>query len=154
MLRTNIIWNFHVFKLVKSKKQGFVMNEWYEQLVKPSWAPPAWVFGPVWTVLYLIIFVTYGIVLGLVITKKVPVYIIVPFVLNLIFNFLFTTIQFGLKNNFLASIDVLLVFISIVVTMIVIFPYSKIIALFQVPYLLWVSFATVLQITITYLNWK
>ncbi len=130
------------------------MNEWYEQLVKPSWAPPAWVFGPVWTVLYLIIFVTYGIVLGLVITKKVPVYIIVPFVLNLIFNFLFTTIQFGLKNNFLASIDVLLVFISIVVTMIVIFPYSKIIALFQVPYLLWVSFATVLQITITYLNWK
>ncbi len=130
------------------------MNEYYQQLIKPSWAPPAWVFGPVWTVLYLIIFLTYGITLWLVITKKVPSYVIIPFVLNLIFNFAFTPIQFGLKNNFLASVDVFLVLVTIIATIILIFPYSKLVALFQLPYLVWVSFATILQFIITYLNWK
>ncbi len=130
------------------------MNKWYEQLIKPSWAPPAWVFGPVWTILYLIIFITYGITFWLIITKRIPFYIGIPFILNMIFNFSFTTIQFGLKNNFLASIDVLLVLITIIATIILILPYNKWIAIFQLPYLVWVSFATVLQITITYLNWK
>ncbi len=130
------------------------MNEYYQQLVKPSWAPPAWVFGPAWTILYTIIFITYGIILYLVLTKKIPAYVIVPFVLNLIFNFAFTPIQFGLRNNFLASVDVFLVLITIVATIILIFPYNKLIAFLQLPYLIWVSFATVLQITITYLNWK
>ncbi|MGC8739164.1 MAG: TspO/MBR family protein [Candidatus Hydrogenedens sp.] len=130
------------------------MNEYYQQLIKPSWSPPAWVFGPVWTVLYMIIFLSYGITFWMVITKKVPVYILLPFVLNLIFNFLFTPIQFGLRNNFLASIDILCVLMTILATIIFIYPYSKWIAFLQIPYLLWVSFATVLQLTITYLNWK
>lgn len=130
------------------------MNEYYHQLVKPSWAPPAWIFGPAWTALYLIIFLTYGITLWLVITKKVPNYVIVPFVLNLVFNFAFTPIQFGLRNNFLASVDVFLVLITVIATMILMFPYNKLIAFLQLPYLIWVSFATLLQITITYLNWK
>ncbi len=130
------------------------MNEYYQQLIKPSWSPPAWVFGPVWTVLYLIIFISYGITFWMVITKKVPAYVLLPFVLNLIFNFLFTPIQFGLRNNFLASVDILFVWMTIVATIILIYPYNKWIAFLQIPYLLWVSFATVLQLTITYLNWK
>lgn len=130
------------------------MSEYYEQLIKPSWAPPAWIFGPVWTVLYLIIFITYGITLYLIATKRMPMIVAFPLLLNLVFNFLFTPIQFGLKNNLLASVDVIFVLITIVAGIILIYPYNKWISLLQLPYLIWVSFATVLQVTITYLNWE
>ena len=82
---------------------------WYASLIKPTWAPPSWLFGPVWTALYAIILVTYGYVLYQVATGKLPRIIALPFVLNLVFNFAFTPIQFGLKSNLLASVDILLV---------------------------------------------
>lgn len=84
--------------------------------------------------------------------KEIVFIVLLPFVLNLIFNFLFTPLQFGLKNNFLAAIDILLVLITLVWAMIAIYPYARWITYIQIPYLLWVSFATILQLTITYLN--
>ena len=81
----------------------------YANLIKPSFAPPAWVFGPVWAVLYFIIFSTYGYVFYQFLNKKLPFLVILPFILNLIFNFSFTYFQFGLRNNFLAAIDIVLV---------------------------------------------
>lgn len=75
-----------------------------------------------------------------------------PFVLNLIFNFIFTYLQFELKNNFLAGIDILLVLSTLIWAMVAIYPYFKWVTYIQIPYLLWVSFATILQLTITYLN--
>lgn len=126
--------------------------KWYSTLIKPSWSPPSWVFGPVWSVLYLIIIFTYGTVFYKASAKQIPWVVIVPFVLNLIFNFLFTTLQFGLKNNLLAMVDILLVLVTLIWAMISIWPHYKWIALFNIPYLLWVCFATVLQITITNLN--
>lgn len=127
---------------------------WYSRLIKPIWAPPAWLFGPVWTVLYAIIAVTYTTVFYKVITGKLPWILLIPFILNLLFNFIFTPIQFGLKNNFLASIDIVLVLVTLIWALAVIYPYEKWITYANVPYLCWVAFATVLQITITYLNWK
>lgn len=130
------------------------MNNWYvNELIKPDWAPPAWLFGPVWSMLYLIIFITFGYVFWLWYTKKISRNIALPFLLNAVFNAFFTPLQFGLKNNFLAMIDIILVLITIVWFMRVIYPHKKWIALANIPYLLWVSFATTLQITITYLNW-
>ncbi len=125
----------------------------YETLIKPSFAPPSWIFGPVWTVLYLLIAYSFGSVFLMVFQKKIPAIVAFPFILNLVFNFAFTPLQFGLKNNFLASIDVVLVWVTLVWAIVAIFPYSRTLAYMQVPYLLWVSFATVLQLTITYLNW-
>lgn len=125
----------------------------YETLIKPSFAPPSWIFGPVWTVLYLLIAYSFGSVFLMVFQKKIPAIVALPFILNLVFNFAFTPLQFGLKNNFLASIDVVLVWVTLVWAIVAIFPYSRTLAYMQVPYLLWVSFATVLQLTITYLNW-
>lgn len=125
---------------------------WYASLVKPSWAPPSWLFGPVWTVLYLIIGISFGYVFYKIYSGKIPWYVAIPFVLNLIFNFAFTPIQFGLKNNLLAAIDISLVFTTLVWTLTSIFPYIKWVTFANIPYLLWVSFATVLQFTITYLN--
>ena len=76
------------------------------------------------------------------------------FILNLIFNFAFTPLQFGLKNNLLAAADILLVLATLIWAMVAIYPHTRWIALANVPYLLWVIFATILQLTITYLNWK
>jgi len=125
---------------------------WYQMLIKPSWAPPSWIFGPVWTILYGLIILSFGKTFLLFFHKKISFIVVLPFILNLIFNFIFTPIQFGLKNNILATVDILLVLSTLIWAMIAIYPYRKWIAYIQVPYLLWVSFATILQLTITYLN--
>lgn len=125
---------------------------WYSQIIKPSWSPPSWLFGPVWSFLYVLIAVSFGKVFWSVWQKQIPFAVAVPFLLNLVFNFSFTYFQFGLKNNLLASIDILLILVTLIWAMIVIYPYMKWITYIQIPYLLWVSFATVLQLTITYLN--
>ena len=77
-----------------------------------------------------------------------------PFILNIIFNIAFTPLQFGLKNNMLAAVDILLVLITLVWALIAIYPHARAITFWNLPYLAWVCFATVLQLTVTYLNYK
>lgn len=125
---------------------------WYSQLIKPTWSPPSWLFGPVWTFLYALIAISFGKVFFMGWKKEISLLVVLPFVLNLIFNFAFTPLQFGLKNNLLAAIDILLVLGTLIWAMAAIYPHMKWITYIQIPYLLWVSFATVLQLTITYLN--
>ena len=132
---------------------------WYSQLIKPSWAPPSWVFGPVWTVLYAIIAVSFGTVFYKAFTKQIPWMVTLPFALNLFFNFIFTPIQFGLKNNLLASLDILLVVGTLIWGMIAIWrlaPQSssdvRWVVYANIPYLIWGAFATTVQLAITYLN--
>lgn len=125
---------------------------WYQQLMKPSWAPPSWLFGPVWSVLYILIAISFGKVVWMLIHKQIPFIVALPFILNLVFNFLFTPLQFGLQNNYLAAADILLVLGTLVWAMIAIYPYAKWVTYIQAPYLAWVGFATVLQLTITFLN--
>ncbi len=127
---------------------------WYVELIKPAWAPPSFLFGPVWTALYIIIAITYGTVLYKVIKGEWPAVVLIPLGFNLFFNLIFSPIQFGLQNNLLASIDILLILSTLVWAMLTIAPYAKWIAIANIPYLLWVAFATILQLTITYLNWK
>jgi tryptophan-rich sensory protein len=125
---------------------------WYESLVQPSFAPPAWVFQPVWTVLYLIIAVSYGYVFWLAVRKRIPWRTAVPFGLNLLFNLAFTPIQFGLRNNLLAAVDIVLVLATLIWALLAIRPHARWVALVNLPYLAWVMFATVLQLSITWLN--
>lgn len=127
----------------------------YRQLSKPSWAPPDWLFGPVWSVLYIIIFISFGSVFYGLLKNEVTFVIALPFFLNLIFNFAFTPIQFGLKNNFLAAIDILLILSTLIWALFSIWqfaPVFSLVAIANIPYLIWVIFATILQLTITYLN--
>jgi benzodiazapine receptor len=126
---------------------------WYSELIKPDWAPPAFLFGPVWSVLYFIIFLTFGYVFYKVWHGDIPKIVALPFVLNLIFNLAFSPIQFGLQNNALAAVDIVLVLGTIIWAGMLIFPYAPVVVYANIPYLLWVSFATVLQFTVTYLNW-
>jgi translocator protein len=127
---------------------------WYQTLIKPSWAPPSWLFGPVWSVLYIIIALSFGTVFYKAFTGKIPWIVALPFALNLVFNFAFTPIQFGLQNNLLASVDILLVLGTLIWALVAVYPQMKWVALVNIPYLLWVAFATVLQLTILFLNFK
>lgn len=128
---------------------------WYSTLIKPTWAPPSWLFGPVWSVLYVIIAVSFGAVFYKAFTGKLAWVVALPFVLNLLFNFAFTPIQFGLKNNLLASIDILLVLVTLVWALYAVWntsPELRWVVYANIPYLLWGTFATCLQLSITYLN--
>lgn len=125
---------------------------WYAQLDKPFFAPPAGVFGPVWAVLYLIIAITFGYVLWQCIKKRMPWAVFLPFGLNLVFNLAYSPIQFGMKNNELASVDVLLILGTLIWALASVWNRARWVAYANIPYLLWVSFATVLQLTITVMN--
>jgi benzodiazapine receptor len=125
---------------------------WYQQLIKPKFAPPAWIFGPVWTILYIIIFISFGTVFYKVFTGQLHPIVALPFTLNLIFNFSFTPLQFGLKSNILAAIDIVLALATLIWLEVYIYPILKWVSLVNIPYLMWVSFATVLQLYVTYLN--
>ncbi len=127
-------------------------SNWYSTLIKPSWSPPSWLFGPVWTFLYLIIAFTFGTVFYKTFQGKLSWLVALPFILNLIFNFSFTYFQFGLKNNLLAAIDILLVLVTLIWALIAIWPHFRFIAYLNIPYLIWVCIASVLQLSITYLN--
>lgn len=126
--------------------------EWYAQLKKPFFAPPSWLFGVVWTFLYIVIAVTFGYVFLKIYNNEIPSYVALPFVLNLFFNFIFTPIQFRLKNNYLALVDVLLVVGTLVWALVAVYPYSHLVSYANIPYVLWGSFASILQASVTWLN--
>lgn len=127
---------------------------WYATLIKPTWAPPQYLFGPVWTVLYIVIIISFGYVFYKWYQGKIPSIVALPFLLNIVFNVLFTPLQFGLRSNELASLDILAVLGTLGWSLYAIFPYIPLVTYVNIPYMLWVSFATVLQLTITYLNWN
>jgi len=128
------------------------MYEWYSMLAKPAFAPSAGVFGPVWTFLYVIIALTFGYVFYQIIRKRIPAVVGVPFFFNLVLNVLYTPVAFGLRSLEQASLVVLGVFVTIIWMMVRVWPYSRPVAYAQIPYLLWVSFASVLQFSIMSLN--
>ena len=128
-------------------------RQWYATLIKPEWAPPAWVFGPIWSVLYTIIAISFGYVFYKIWQGQIPLWVAIPFGLNLLFNILFTPIQFGLQNNVLAALDIFLILGTLIWLMYAIYPYIPWVTFINIPYLIWVCIATTLQCTITYLNW-
>ena len=125
---------------------------WYQELVKPSWAPAAPVFGIVWSILYPIIIVAYGYVIYRVVRGEFPASLLLPVLINIAANVAFTPIQFGLRNLILAEIDIVIVLATIVWSMMAIWPHSRWASLALTPYLVWVSIATALQTSITWLN--
>ena len=125
-------------------------SSWFENLNKPSWNPPAYLFGPVWTLLYLCM----GISLWLIwksdhanLTKRKA---ILTFCIQLSFNFFWSILFFRFQNPFAAFILILLLLSAIILTMNFFYSISKKAMWLLVPYLLWVCFATILN----YFIWK
>ena len=127
--------------------------QWYNELEKPTWTPEPSTIGLIWQILYPIILVTFGFVFVQAIRNKLPWLVTLPFAINLVANLIFTPIQFGLRNLPLAALDILVVWATILWMMSAIWKHHRWVAVAQVPYCIWVSIATVLQLCITIWNW-
>jgi len=125
--------------------------EWYAQLAKPAWTPPSWVFGPVWSCLYLMMAVSAWLVWrkdGL--TKaKLPIGM---FAGQLGLNSAWSVLFFGLHSPFGAFVDIILLWVAIVATVAVFWHWSRWASLLLVPYLAWVSFAALLNLAMWRMN--
>jgi tryptophan-rich sensory protein len=126
----------------------------YTTYKRPPLSPPPYLFGIVWPVLYVLIAISYVFTFYQAAKANIPATLVIPFIINLVANGLFTYFQFKLKNNFYAALDIIIVLTTIILTMILIWPYYHWVAYFQIPYLAWVTFATYLQLAVTILNRK
>jgi len=127
------------------------ISSWYVTIHKPSFNPPNWIFALVWTIMYIIIgFSFYFTWIKLPISQfKSQFYI---FVIQLLLNFLWSVLFFGLKNPIAALADILLLWLSILLLIIAFYHISEISSYLLIPYLLWVTFASVLNYSIINMN--
>ena len=126
------------------------IDGWYKDIVKPSFNPPDSVFGPVWTFLY----VTMAIAAWLV-WRKTGALMSVPmavFILQLILNLAWSFLFFGLQNPLAGLIDIVFLWASIILTIVLFWKVLPIAGIILIPYLLWVTFATALNFSIWRLN--
>lgn len=125
---------------------------WYAALNKPPFAPPNWIFGPVWTLLYLLIGVAFYLIWKQDFKKKKIITAGTFFLVQLGLNFIWSPIFFGLRSPLLGLIVIVAMWVLIVMTMKKFYPLSRMAFYLLVPYLLWVSFATMLNAAIVVLN--
>lgn len=139
-----------------SSMSGF--EEWYSKLNKPSFNPPNWIFGPAWTVLYILMGGSLGIIWQIVAIGRYPIIIkfarrgILIFLIHFLFNLAWTPIFFGLHKPGLALVVILIILAFIIILIRHFFRLDRLSAFLLIPYLLWVSFATALNIAIVVLN--
>lgn len=123
----------------------------YAQLQQPSWAPPAWLFGPVWTLLYTMMAVAVWRVWQLAVPGKSG-RAVLWFGWHLVLNALWSWVFFAWQAGGLAMLNIVALWLSIVVCIRLFWPISRVAALLLVPYLAWVSFASVLNWAMWQLN--
>jgi len=129
------------------------IKTWYPTLIKPSFNPPNWIFAPVWSMLYIIMGVAAGLVWGQIeqekeVVKNALVFFAIQLGLNALWSFLF----FGLKNPMLAGVEIVVLWLMIYETYTKFIKINKLAGYLLIPYLLWVSFAMVLNGSIWWLN--
>jgi tryptophan-rich sensory protein len=125
---------------------------WYKELVKPSFNPPNWLFGPAWTILFALMGVSFYLVYEKGLKNKKVKEAITVFIIQFIFNIAWSFIFFGAKLPRLALLEIIIMWFLILLTMIKFYRISKTAALLLLPYLLWVTFATLLNYSIVVLN--
>ncbi|MCD7059922.1 TspO/MBR family protein [Pelagibacterium xiamenense] len=129
----------------------FRPGTWYETLVKPDWRPPNWLFGPVWTVLYIAMAVS-----GWLVWREAgfsgATGALFVYAVQLLLNGSWSVLFFGLHRPDLALAEIVLLWLAIMLTIVLFWPISMVAALLMVPYALWVGFASVLNFAIWRLN--
>ncbi len=138
--------------LVGSLFTSPAISSWYATIQKPSFNPPNWVFAPAWTLLFLLM----GISLYLVWSKnwqdqekKKALFV---FAFQLLLNILWSILFFGLQSPLYAFIEIIILWLAILFTIISFYKISKPAAYLLLPYILWVSFASILNFSILILN--
>lgn len=129
------------------------VNTWFPTLVKPSFNPPAWVFAPVWSLLYIMMGVAAGMVWNRIDQDRENVKkALLFFAIQLALNALWSVLFFALHNPLLALIEILILWLMIYETYLKFRKIDKLAGWLFIPYLLWVSFATVLNASLWWLN--
>ncbi len=129
----------------------FGPGDWYKGIVKPSWTPPGWVFGPAWTLLYLLIGIS-GYLAWESSDGAQRNLAFAVFGVQLLLNALWSWIFFGLHQPGLALLEIVTLLAVIVLNIVLFLPISRAAGLVLIPYALWVSFATALNFSIWRLN--
>jgi len=128
------------------------ISSWYASLRKPAFAPPNWVFAPVWTILYLLMGISLFIVWNIGLEKNSVRKSIVVFGIQLLLNVFWSYLFFGLKSPLLGLVEIVVMWLMILLTILVFFRISKKAAVLLIPYLMWVSVASYLNYSILVLN--
>ena len=142
-LMTGFVGSFSTMNSVKT---------WYADLSRPSFTPPDWTFGVVWPILYVMMGISVFMIWNRGLDKRKVKIALGLFVLQLVLNGLWTPIFFGLHMIALALIEIVLLWIAILLTILVFWRISKAATFFLFPYILWVSFAAILNTALWYLN--
>lgn len=129
----------------------FMPGEWYASLKKPSWNPPNWIFGPVWTVLYTVMAIAAWLVWkrGGFAVQTVALSL---FLAQLFFNALWSPLFFGLHRPALAFADILLLWLTLLGTIFAFWKVRPVAGALLLPYLVWVTFASALNFTLWQMN--
>jgi translocator protein len=122
--------------------------EWYPTLQKPSWTPPNWLFGPMWTLLYILMAVAAWLVWRSGNARTALLLFFGQLFLNIAWSFLF----FGARSPVLGLLDIVMLWLAIAATIFAFSMRSRLAAFLMVPYLCWVSLATALNAAIVMLN--
>jgi tryptophan-rich sensory protein len=126
------------------------IETWYITLIKPSFNPPNYLFGPVWTSLYILMGISFYLILMSEKAEKSKLIFIYFF--QLVLNFLWSFIFFNFHAIGLAAIEIVILWCSILTMIIMFYKVNKWAAIINIPYLLWVSFASILNFSIYFLN--
>lgn len=127
-------------------------NIWYNAIIKPSWNPPGYIFGPVWTVLYLLMAISLWIIWKSDALENQKMLACVLFAAQLFLNFWWTILFFQFHSPVIAFAEILVMIVFILFTIIRFSKISKTAAWLLVPYISWVSFAAILNYTLWDLN--
>lgn len=138
-------------ELFASYWTGQTVSTWYPTLNKPVWNPPAWVFAPVWTILYVMLAISGWLMYEAAPSRQRTV-ALAFYGVQLILNFIWSFFFFSLQSPFLGLIDILLLLLFVVLTIISAWTVRPLAALLLLPYVLWVLYATTLNLGIWLLN--
>ena len=125
---------------------------WYASINKPDFNPPNWVFGPVWTVLFILMGISLYLVWEKGFEKKEVRFAVYVFFVQLVLNIAWSLLFFGLQNPFLAFAEIILLWVAILFNIIFFYRISKAAGIILVPYILWVSVAALLNYSVWVLN--
>jgi benzodiazapine receptor len=154
----------NIFKIIASilicQLAGFIgsiftapaIPNWYAQLKKPSFTPPSWLFAPAWITLFFLMGISLYLIWNRGLERGEVKTALFIFTIQLILNILWSFLFFGLKSPLLGLVDIVLLWFAILVTILSFYRISPKAAFLLIPYILWVSFATLLNFSIWQLN--